>query len=243
MPLVLIGQAHPEGYRDLCRRYADENVHFLDHLPAEELASAYAAAKVHVLPSWLETPGLSSLEAAAAGCTLVVSDRGLTREYFGDEAWYCDPRSFASIREAVLAAYAAPRAAALRARVRTEYTWERAAQKTLEGYQLALALHASLDSERRDARVAETTRRHAEWLAGLAADLRVDIVEMQQGRQELEDAYRTREGSFREVETWARSLEAACLAANEELAQLRSQARPTLRARVGRLLRALRIRS
>ncbi len=160
-----------------------------------------------MLPSWLETPGLSSLEAAAAGCTLVVSDRGLTREYFGDQAWYCDPRSFDSIREAVLAAYAAPRGRGCCARMRERYTWERAAEKTLEGYQLALSLHASTSAASRGGPSAlETTRRHADWLGRLATDLRAEAQDARQAHRELEEAYHdARALRIRELETWARS--------------------------------------
>ena len=39
---------------------------------------------VHVLPSWAEGAALANLEAAAAGCPLVVSDRSSEFEYFGD---------------------------------------------------------------------------------------------------------------------------------------------------------------
>ena len=87
-----------------------------------------------MLPSWRETPGLVSLEAAAAGCRIVSTAIGSAREYFGDLAWYCDPCNPGSIRQAVLQALAAPATAALRQRVLERFTWEVAAQNTLEAY-------------------------------------------------------------------------------------------------------------
>ena len=51
--------------------------------PRPVLASAYAAARVFALPSWFETPGLAALEAALAGCSVVITplriDPGLLR--------------------------------------------------------------------------------------------------------------------------------------------------------------------
>ncbi len=170
IPLVIAGQPNPESYLDLCRRYADENITFLGSLPREELASAYAAAKVHALPGWFETPGLSTLEAAAAGCAIVSTDRGTAREYFGDLAWYCDPRSIESIREAVLAAYQAGPPKELKEHVRETCTWERAAESTLEGYRLALALSQKESAEERREAALRALRGQADYLAKLAAD-------------------------------------------------------------------------
>ncbi len=170
LPLVLIGQPNPDAYRELCRQYADQNVTFLDALSHDELAGAYAAARVHALPGWFETPGLSTLEAAAAGCNVVSSDRGTAREYLGDHAWYCDPRDLTSIRAAVLAAYEAPRSEALRELVRERYTWKRAAESTLEGYRLALALHEKRSSIEQYEATLKALRNQTDFLAKLAAD-------------------------------------------------------------------------
>ena len=55
------------------------------------LASACAAARVFALPSWFETPGLAALEAALAGCAVVITPFGSPREYFGDLVEYARP--------------------------------------------------------------------------------------------------------------------------------------------------------
>jgi glycosyltransferase involved in cell wall biosynthesis len=89
---------------------------------------------VHVLPSYFETTGLSSLEAAVMGCNIVVTDKGDTRDYFKNDAWYCEPEDPASIRQAVEAAYDAPYNEAFRQRIFQEYTWKRAAEETLKAY-------------------------------------------------------------------------------------------------------------
>ena len=89
------------AYYHQCRELAGENVHFIDHLPQEELIQYYQKAKVHVLPSWFETCGLSTLEAAAMHCNIVITDKGFAHEYFNDCAFYCDPSSPSSILGAI----------------------------------------------------------------------------------------------------------------------------------------------
>jgi glycosyltransferase involved in cell wall biosynthesis len=107
MTLVLVGKER-EPYTSRCRRESGPKVRFLGHLEGNELASAYAAARVHVLASWYETPGLSSMEAALAGCSIVVTRKGATEEYFGSHADYCDPNDIASIRDAISRAWKRP---------------------------------------------------------------------------------------------------------------------------------------
>ncbi|MCR4402372.1 MAG: glycosyltransferase [Firmicutes bacterium] len=138
LPVVFIGPVNDPFYYEACRNEADAHVHFLGSMPQREIAAAYVAARVHVLPSWFETPGLASLEAAMAGCNVVSTDRGTAREYFGDLAWYCDPSDLDSIRTAILAAYGAPRRPELAALVKQNFTWERAAQATVKAYKEVL---------------------------------------------------------------------------------------------------------
>lgn len=142
VPLVFVGQpaaAMPE-YAEICRARAAErgDVVFVARLPHEELPGVYALATVHALPSWRETPGLVSLEAAAAGCRVVTTSIGSTRDYFGDWAWYCYPDDRKSIRTAVESAWHAPPSTTLRQRVLTEFTWQRAGEATLASYRAAL---------------------------------------------------------------------------------------------------------
>ncbi len=199
IPLVIIGQPNPEEYRELCRRYADDSVTFLDALPQEELASAYAAAKVHALPGWFETPGLSTLEAAAAGCNIVTTDRGTALEYLGDAAWYCDPRDIVSIRDSVLAAYHAPRSGKLQGLVRERCTWERAAESTLEGYRLALALHQRTDDRSRCDEHTDALHAQADYLAKLVADRNYEAQQMRQWAETVDAELRRLQAEFERV--------------------------------------------
>ena len=137
--LVLVGKPAPNhlAYFRRVEGEAGPNTEIIGQIDHDALPAFYAAARVHALVSWMETPGLSSLEAAAMGCAVVVTDRGDTRDYFGDRAFYCEPDSVESIRRAIRNAYAAPRDPELATHVLENFTWEKAVEKTLEGYLLA----------------------------------------------------------------------------------------------------------
>ncbi|MGN7355877.1 glycosyltransferase [Paenibacillus sp. SAF-054] len=135
--LILAGTAHEtqRKYLDAMRKAArNQNVEIVDEVDHTELQKLYSRARVHVLPSWYDTPGLVSLEAAVSGCNIVVTARGTTREYFGEDAFYCEPGDISSIREAVVEAYHAPFNPRLQAKIMSEYTWEQAAERTVKGY-------------------------------------------------------------------------------------------------------------
>ncbi len=138
--LYIIGSAsmNQSRYYHRCREAANENIHFIDHLPQAKLIPYYQKAKVHVLPSWFETCGLSTLEAMAMKCNAVITDRGFTYEYFGDTVSYCDPSSPASILKAIDNAGKA-RPEIFREKIFTDYTWRNAAVKTHNAYQKVLS--------------------------------------------------------------------------------------------------------
>lgn len=141
IPLVFIGRAGPRSkwYLQKCLQERDQvSMVFLPPLPQEELADAYAASEVHVLPSWVETTSLVSLEAAALGCNVVVTNRGCTREYFQDLALYCEPEDSASMRLAVEEAFNHKPDGRLQIHIRSNFTWDRAAQETLAAYESLL---------------------------------------------------------------------------------------------------------
>ena len=134
--MVVIGKPGPNSdkYYNECRKKAGGNIVFLGHVEHDNLPQFYKAARVHALISWMETPGLSSLEAGAMGCNLVITDKGDTRDYFGDYAFYCEPDSVASIRSALKKAFEAPVNPQLTQHILRNYTWEKTAEKTCEGY-------------------------------------------------------------------------------------------------------------
>jgi glycosyltransferase involved in cell wall biosynthesis len=137
-PLVVVGKAPPpfENYARECRRAGAEDVAWLGRLDHHDplLASAYAAARVFALPSWFETPGLAALEAALAGCPIVVTPFGSTRDYFGEFAEYARPHHQGEIARAVGKCWengADPRLARI---IADRYHWPKVAQLTAEVY-------------------------------------------------------------------------------------------------------------
>jgi glycosyltransferase involved in cell wall biosynthesis len=140
--LTVVGPLHPHhsGYYEQCRQEAAiaKNVTLLPSVPHEQLPGLYARHRTHALASWYETTGLVSLEAAAAGCTVVTTNRGHAEEYFGGDAWYCDPAEPTSIRRAVETAMVSAPSVELLDRIRSRYTWHQTAQKTLAAYETVL---------------------------------------------------------------------------------------------------------
>jgi glycosyltransferase involved in cell wall biosynthesis len=138
--LILIGAAavNQRSYYKKCREAAGPAVTFVDAVPHEELAAYYRRARVHALPSWFETTGLSSLEAAAMGCSIVITNKGDTKEYFGDQAIYCDPDSPASIRYALEKALRDGPSATLREKILAQFCWQHTARATHQVYRAIL---------------------------------------------------------------------------------------------------------
>ena len=134
--LVIIGSpsANQVRYYEKCKEIAASNVSFIESIEQAKLVDHYKNAKVHVLPSWFETTGLSSLEAGAMGCNLVITDKGDTREYFEDFAFYCDPSSVESIFEAVSKAAGTNTDKRLQHKIFSQYTWANTAELTLQAY-------------------------------------------------------------------------------------------------------------
>ncbi len=132
MPVVLAGVA-PDA--ELARSCASTGAHWIGALGGDDLLAAYAHARVHALPSFRETPGLASLEAAAMGCAIVSTSVGSAREYFRGDVAYCNPMSESSMRGAAELAWRQGPKPGLSERVRREFTWKRAAEATLHAYE------------------------------------------------------------------------------------------------------------
>jgi len=143
IPIIFIGNPSPNylKYFMQCKREANlMPVKFIPHLSQIELTDAYTAAHVYIQPSWIETPGLASLEAGLTGCNLVLSDRGSVREYFKDIVWYCDPDDLKTIKKAVHSAFDEERGfySQLREIILNNFTWEKSANELFNVYKKIL---------------------------------------------------------------------------------------------------------
>ena len=142
VPLVFVGHPSPYDpeYVTRCRELGARRgrVHFLNWLPEEALPRLYQGAAAHILPSWVELPGLSSLEAGASGCRVISTEISPLREMLGEQAWLCDPFDLNSIRSTVVQALASPVPAGLRPHLLRELSWERVAEVNLKLYEEVL---------------------------------------------------------------------------------------------------------
>ncbi|MDB5199355.1 MAG: glycosyltransferase family 4 protein [Chitinophagaceae bacterium] len=146
--LLIIGAPAPNqlGYYQKCKKIAANNINFIEHVSQHELLKYYQQAKVHVLPSWFETTGLSSLEAAVMGCNVVITNKGDAKEYFEETGFYCDPGLPESIYAAVEKASLQEYNEALRKKIFTDYTWQQAALQTKIAYKDVKTHHATKNS-------------------------------------------------------------------------------------------------
>ena len=135
--LTLVGEAHSghPAYANRVRKALGQRHQLLPGRSHDQLACLYRQHKVHVLPSWYETTGLASLEAALCGCNVVSTSRGFAREYLLNCAWYCDPAYPPSIRAAVNVAYASDYRPELADRILSRFTWRHTAEATASAYE------------------------------------------------------------------------------------------------------------
>ncbi len=120
-------------------------VRWLGVLEPEALAAWMGRAAVYALPARYEPFGLSALEAALAGCALVLGDIPSLREVWGDAALFVHPESATQLACALRTLDADPdyrQALAERARARAlTYTPARMAAGYLDAY--AAAAHGA----------------------------------------------------------------------------------------------------
>lgn len=138
--LTILGKPSPhhQDYYQKCIEEADAKVKFIRYVEEDQLMELYAESEMHILPSWFETTGLSSLEAAYFGCKIVVSNRGDAPDYFKDMAEFCEPDDPSSILEAIRRTHKNNYKNTLKKKIIEEYNWDSAAQKTLNIYKKVL---------------------------------------------------------------------------------------------------------
>jgi glycosyltransferase involved in cell wall biosynthesis len=139
-PVYVAGESqHPAGGEH--QRF--KHCRTLGPLPAEDVAGWLRRASIYAFPAKYEPFGLSVLEAALAGCTLVLSDLPTLRELWDGAAVFVSPDEQPTLRLAIQSLIedsGLRNALAMRARRRaSELTPQRMARAYLEVYTGLLA--------------------------------------------------------------------------------------------------------
>ena len=93
-PIEVAGDSsHPNGHQ-----LQFTNVHALGKLPGEQLVACLASSAIYALPARYEPFGLSALEAALSGCTLVLGDIPTLREIWDDAAAFVAPEDHKALQ-------------------------------------------------------------------------------------------------------------------------------------------------
>ena len=149
--LVIAGSGREED--NLSRQIKGLNitnsVFMVGGLPKEKVAQLMAAADVFVLPSKMESFGLSLLEASAAGVPVVCSNAGGIPEVFQDgfNALLYPPGDDNAMAKAIICLIQdrelAKTISANAVETASRFTWEMAAERTLRVYEEVLQENAS----------------------------------------------------------------------------------------------------
>lgn len=102
--LVISGRVRDIAYMNLCKREASSNIHFIPAMPfgSDLHISALKNSSVFIeLP--LDFPGTSAVEAATAGCTLLLSKTEWSEEVIGNFCTMVDPLNIDEISKAITA--------------------------------------------------------------------------------------------------------------------------------------------
>ena len=123
------------------------HLEFLGYVPDSSLPTLYRSATVAVAPSLLDWFPFSVLEAMAAGAAIVTSRVGGIPEAItaGEDGLLVEPGSSEQLADAVIDLLQDPSrrarlASHARRRATTEFSWQRTARATHDGYREALAL-------------------------------------------------------------------------------------------------------
>lgn len=139
IPIVFLGNSNDKRpYVKRLRELADKrgNVYFINGVSHDEVYSFYHYAKVHVLLSMRESPGLVSLEALSQGCPIIISDsRFLPLEtYFQDNYISVNPFNKDSIRRAVIDSFKFKH----KKIDISKFSWDNVAEMTYQAYKQIL---------------------------------------------------------------------------------------------------------
>ncbi len=129
-------------YVNFCCELAHDDVIFVPQVPPQLREGLFARAKVLVVPSFNESSCINCLEAIAAGCPVVVTERGNAWDYFGDMVEYCNPESDSSIASAISRAIECGVTDSLREKV-NGFKWGNSSEELFRIYRNSVTVFAA----------------------------------------------------------------------------------------------------
>lgn len=138
--LVIVGDDRTWPRQDLgvvAASYSvSDKVTILSYVPDDQLTALYARAAVFAFLSEYEGFGLTPLEALAAGVPVVVLDTPVAREVYGDAAVFVPPDDIpaaaAALHDFLKTSHRSAEWLARAPAVLARYSWDKAADRTLE---------------------------------------------------------------------------------------------------------------
>lgn len=102
IPVVLVGKVWDECYWEEIRNVNYEKMYYIGPIYDRPiLLGAYQCCALYCLPSSMETPGISAMEAAFFNKPVVITKDGGTKFYFKDQVYYVDWKSIRSIKQGI----------------------------------------------------------------------------------------------------------------------------------------------
>ena len=154
-PVYIAGNGKHPGGGNVWERQ-EQHLHALGYLPPHEIAAWLKRASIYALPARYEPFGLSILEAALAGCALVLGDISSLREIWDGAAAFVLPDDEAALLQTLEKLITQPRwceTLASRARARAlQYTPRRMAAAYQGVYTELIALRAQQPLQRHSLR-------------------------------------------------------------------------------------------
>lgn len=147
--LVIAGPIEDKIIYNKLLALRNEGLNFLHLGPftqgSNEIGVLLRFCRVFALVSEYETPGIAALEAGLFDKPVVITSVGGTEEYFGDYAYYANPKSVDEIYQALKQALGGPeKIEGLSKHIFNEFSWRRVAEMTISAYKDILQVQANI---------------------------------------------------------------------------------------------------
>jgi len=109
IPIVFVGRVIDLTYYKKLKNISTKrgNVYFIDAVSHTEISTFFKYAKLHVLLSLRESPGLVNIESLSNGCPIVISDERFlpVNTYFSNQPYVVNPLNIKEVKDVILNAY------------------------------------------------------------------------------------------------------------------------------------------